>query len=95
MNSIINFRNFTAALAVALTVISAPALAQGRANHAGFAARAQAQIQNVITQDGVSSERAQALRACNALAAPFKDYTWGNTQADLYRSCMTQRGQQE
>ena len=97
MNSIVNFRNFTAALAVALTVISAPALAQSRASHVGHAARAaHAQaIEGVISPDGVSPERAQALRACNDLAAPFKNYTWGSTQGDLYRSCMAQRGQQE
>jgi hypothetical protein len=90
----INFRNFTAALAVALTCASAPALAKSRATHVGHAVLMQA-TDGVIAPDGVSPVRAQALRACNDLAAPFKNYTWGNTQSDLYRSCMTQHGQPE
>lgn len=90
----IKFRVFIAALGVALTLASAPALAKSRAAHPGYAARAQA-IEAVVAPDGVSRDRAKALRECNALAAPFKDYTWGNTQSDLYRSCMTQHGQPE
>jgi hypothetical protein len=93
-NIMIKFRIFIAALGVALTVASAPALAQSRAAHLGYAARAQA-IEAMVTPDGVSRERAKALAECNALAAPFKDYTWGSTQSDLYRSCMTQHGQPE
>ncbi len=94
MNSMIKFRNFTVALAVAVTVFSAPAMAKSRATHVGHAAFAQA-VDGAITPDGVSPERAQALRACNDLAAPFKVYTWGNTQGALYRSCMVQHGQPE
>jgi hypothetical protein len=89
-----SFRNFTAVLALALTVVSAPVLAQGRTGHAGYAARAQA-TDSVIVKDGVSNGRAQAVRACNDLAASFKEYTWGHAQSDLYRSCMAQRGQPE
>jgi len=87
----ITFGKLSAAVAVALTLASAPALAK---SHAGRAARAQA-IEDVISQEGVSLERAQALRACNVIAAPFGNYTWGVTQSDVYRNCMTQHGQAE
>jgi hypothetical protein len=92
----ITFRNFTttaAALAIALTVVSAPAFAKSR-GQGGHEARAQA-VEGVLVQDGVSRDRAQALRECNNRAAPFKEYTWGNTQSDLYRVCMVQHGQPE
>ncbi len=89
-----NFRKLTAALAVTLALVSAPALAQSRTNHAGHAARAQA-FESVIVQDGVSADRARALRACIDLAAPFKNYAWGNTEIEIYRSCMVQHGQPE
>jgi hypothetical protein len=90
----INVRKFAAALAIAITVASAPALANSRVSHAGHEARAQA-IEHAIAPGSVSVDRAQALRACNDLAAPFKDYTWGSTQGGLYRSCMAQHGQPE
>ena len=88
------FRTFTAALAVALTLASAPALAQSRVHQGGYAARAQA-TQSLIVQDGVSIDRAQALRSCNDLAAPFRNATWGHSQDDVYRSCMARHGQPE
>ena len=90
----IKFRIFIAAFGVALTLASAPALAKNGAAHPGYQARAQA-IEAVAAPDGVSRARARALRACNDLAAPFKEHTWGNFQSDLYRSCMTQHGQPE
>jgi hypothetical protein len=88
------FRTFTVALAVALTLASAPALAQSRVHQGGYAARAQA-TQSVVTQDGIPLDRAQALRACNDLAAPFKNSSWGHGQDDIYRSCMARHGQAE
>ena len=90
----INSRKFTAALAVALAVVSVPALAKSRASHVGRLVLEQS-IEGATAPDGVSPERARALRACNELAAPFKNYSWGNTADDLYRSCMTQHGQPE
>ena len=83
------------ALAVVLTVAaSTAALAKSRAQ-AGHAARAQA-TEQVITQDGVSLERAQALRDCNGQIASFKEYTWGgNAPSQIYRSCMAKHGQPE
>jgi hypothetical protein len=90
----INSRKFTAALAVALAVASTPALAKSRASHVGGLILQQS-IEGVVSPDGVSPDRAQALRACNEVAAPFKNYSWGNTPSNLYRSCMTQHGQPE
>jgi len=90
----INFRHATAALALGLAVAATamPALAKSRATHPGHAARAQA-IEGVI--DGVSPDRARALRECNDRVASFRDYAWGVTQIELYRSCMAQHGQPE
>ena len=87
--------SFAAALAVVVTVAaSTPALAKDRVQ-AGHAARAQA-IEQVITQDGVSRDRAQALRDCNGQVASLKEYTWGgNAPSQIYRACMAQHGQQE
>ena len=90
----INSRKFTAAIAVALAVVSAPALAKSRASHVGHLVLQQS-IEGVTAPDGVSPDRARALRACNEFAAPFKNYTWGHTQDDLYRSCMARHGQPE
>src|SRR5262245_7281294 len=91
-----NLATFAAALAVVLMVAaSTPALAKSRAAQAGHAARAQA-VEQVITQDGVSLDRAQALRDCNNQVASFKEYTWGgNAPSQIYRSCMAKHGQPE
>ena len=88
------FRIFIAALGVALTVASAPALAKSGAAQPGYAARAQA-IEAAVAPDGVSPERAKALRECNDLAASVKNYNLTASQLHLYRSCMTQHGQPE
>lgn len=45
--------------------------------------------------EGMSNERAKALRECNAQAGKFKQYTWGDTEITTYRACMMQHGQQE
>ena len=88
----INYLTFIAVAAIGLTVASVPALAKSRGAQLGYGARAQA-IESVT--DGVSRERAQALRDCNDLSAPYRNSIWGNWQSDIYRSCMAQRGQQE
>jgi hypothetical protein len=90
--TMINFRRNTAALALglALAATATSTLAKSRALHSGQVARAQAQ-----TVEGVSPDRARALRECSALAAPFKEATWNNTEFDIYRSCMAQHGQPE
>ena len=43
----------------------------------------------------ISAARAAAIQQCNRLAARFPLHDWGNTQIQLYRSCMAQHGQQE
>ena len=86
------FRNVATAFAVALTLASAPAFAKSQLSPAARAAHAQA---FEAVQDGISLDRAQALRECNGQVFSLKNYTWGNTQTDLYRSCMTQHGQPE
>ena len=45
--------------------------------------------------EGMSDNRAQALKSCNKEAAKYKQYTWGDYEIDAYRACMAQHGQQE
>jgi hypothetical protein len=92
----INLSNMTAGLVLGLVVTSAvPAFAGNRQVVPGHNARAQVIEQSISGEGLVSPERAQALRECNDRAAPFRNYTWGHTQDDLYRSCMVQHGQPE
>jgi hypothetical protein len=42
-----------------------------------------------------NTSRDQALRDCSVLAAPYREYTWGNFEIYQYRSCMAQHGQAE
>jgi hypothetical protein len=52
-------------------------------------------IAGAVADVQISAARAQALQQCNRLAARFPLHDWGNTQIQLYRSCMAQHGQQE
>ena len=90
----INFQNFTRVLAMALSLASTPGLAASNATHVGYTAHAQA-IEGVIAADSTSPVRERALRECNNRAEPFKNYTWGHAQSDIYRSCMSEHGQPE
>jgi hypothetical protein len=45
--------------------------------------------------DRMSAARAAALRECNRQASKYPDYLWGDFEIDVYRACMTERGQQE
>jgi hypothetical protein len=45
--------------------------------------------------EGMSSNRAQALKDCNTQAGKYKQYVWGDFEMNTYRACMAQRGQQE
>jgi len=45
--------------------------------------------------DRASAGRAAAVRECNRAATKYPDYLWGVFEIQVYRSCMTQRGQQE
>ena len=56
------------ALSLAVAAIATPALAKNAAAHRGFAARAQA-IE--VLDEGVSFDRAKALRECNGRIAGF------------------------
>ena len=42
-----------------------------------------------------TAQRMALIRACNAAAAPLREYTWGNEQSDRYRACMAEHGQME
>jgi len=43
----------------------------------------------------MTASRSAAVRECSILAAPYREYTWGNFEIYEYRSCMAQRGQVE
>jgi hypothetical protein len=47
------------------------------------------------SEEQLSPARAQALRECNAQVKPYRQYTWGATELDMFRACMAQHGQQE
>ena len=93
----INFTNVTAALALGVALIATPALAAQRIHQPGFAARAQAVQSNQVPGDvnGVTGSRAKAIQDCTGLSGKFSQNTWGNTQAQLYRSCMAGHGEVE
>jgi hypothetical protein len=39
--------------------------------------------------------RMKALRECNVRAQKYIEHTWGDVEIYTYRTCMTERGQQE
>jgi hypothetical protein len=45
--------------------------------------------------DRTNAGRAAAIRECNRAAAKYPEYLWGDFDLQVYRSCITQRGQQE
>ena len=94
----INFTNITAALVLGVALASAtPALAAQRIHHPGHAARAQAvqSEQALPGVEGVSGSRAKAIQDCMGTSGKFSQSTWGNTQVQLYRSCMAGHGEME
>jgi hypothetical protein len=94
----INFTNVTAALVLGVALASAsPALAAQRIHNPGHAARAQA-VQGDLagpSVEGVSGSRAKAIQDCMDTSGKFSQSTWGNTQVQLYRSCMAGHGETE
>ena len=42
-----------------------------------------------------SAARAAAIHECNLRAAKYRQYTWGDTEIQTYRACMSEHGQQE
>jgi hypothetical protein len=96
--TMINFRNVTATLVLGLALASAsPALAAQRSYHPGHDARAQAvQSEHAIPgAEGVTGSRAKAIQDCMGTSGKFSQSSWGNTQVQLYRSCMAGHGEVE
>jgi hypothetical protein len=94
----INFTNITAALVLGAALAGAsPALAAQRIHQPGYAARAQAvQIdQGAPGVEGMSGSRAKAIQDCMGTSGKFSQSSWGNTQVQLYRSCMAGHGEVE
>jgi hypothetical protein len=54
-----------------------------------------APITGAVADVQISAARAAAIHECNVLAARYPIHEWGNTQIQLYRSCMARHGQQE
>ena len=48
-----------------------------------------------LDRNDATAARAAAIRACSAIAAPYKDTTWGHMGIHQYRTCMAQHGQAE
>lgn len=64
----------------------------------GAAHAPQAAFGRVTSSDASAADagsREQALRDCSALAAPYRQNTWGNMDIHQFRSCMMQHGQTE
>jgi hypothetical protein len=97
--TMINFTNVTAALALGLALAAAtPALAAQRSHNPGHAARAQAiQSEQAVPGgiEGVTGSRAKAIQDCMGTSGKFSQSSWGNTQIQLYRSCMAGHGEAE
>jgi len=95
----INFTNVTAALVLGVALASAsPALAAQRIHNPGHAARAQAvQVDQGVPGgvEGVAGSRAKAIQDCMGTSGKFAQHSWGNTQVQLYRSCMAGHGEVE
>jgi len=94
----INFTNVTAALVLGAALAGAsPALAAQRIHQPGDAARAQA-VQGDLAGpgvEGVSGLRAKAIQDCMGTSGKFAQHSWGNTQVQVYRSCMAEHGETE
>jgi hypothetical protein len=95
----INFTNITAALALGVALaVASPALAAQRTQHPGHAARAQAvpsQQAAPADVEGMSGSRAKAIQDCMGTSGAYSQHGWGNTQSQVYRSCMAGHGEAE
>ena len=94
----ISFTKVTAALVLGVALAGAsPAFAAQRVHNSGHNARAQAvqSEQAAPGVDGVSGSRAKAIQDCMGTSGKFSQSTWGNTQVQLYRSCMAGHGEVE
>jgi hypothetical protein len=84
-------RNLVLAFAVAAVTASTPALAAGQHHRAGFNAYGAAPA----ATDSVRTDRATALRECNAATSSMRETTWGVQIGHSYRACMERHGQPE
>jgi hypothetical protein len=74
-------RSIVTALAFGIVVAAAASPSLAQSNHTGHVY--------------VSSDRAAALRECNARADKFVEYNWGVTPIYVYRACMAEHHQPE
>ena len=81
-------------LAIAMIAVTSPAIARSRVHDAGQRAHAQA-TGGDLGSGVMSVDRAADIRACNAKASHWSQYTWGVTESQQYRGCMSERGQPE
>ena len=95
----IDLKNATAALVLGLAVAAAasPAMAaqKHRTANPGYAARAQAVPSEESSSEGVTADRARALRECSEQANKLVQKDWGVMQNTTMNSCMTSRGQMQ
>jgi hypothetical protein len=93
-----NFTKVTAALVLGFALAGAsPVLAAQRTHHSGHDARAQAvqSEQGIPGAEGVTGARAKAIQDCMGTSGRFAQHSWGNTQVQVYRSCMNEHGEVE
>ena len=81
-------------LMIAMIAVTSPAIARSRVHDAGHHAHAQA-TGGDLGSGVMSVDRAADIRACNAKASHWSQYTWGVTESHQYRGCMSERGQPE
>jgi hypothetical protein len=92
----IRLSHIAARLVLSLMVSSAsPALGAARSTLPNYDVRAQATMQDVGREDGVSPDRARALRECNGRIAGLAEHLWGAHRSAIYRACMAERGEVE
>jgi hypothetical protein len=86
----------TAGFVLGLVVTNAlPALGASRVVPPGHNARAQVMTQGIGGDGIVSPNRAHALRDCNDRVGGFVEHIWGHHRQNVYRACMTERGEAE
>jgi hypothetical protein len=69
--------------------------AQTQSAHSAFAAVTPFGTPSAGKTETLGTARADSVRQCATLAAPYKQTTWGNYESYQYRSCMAQHGQVE
>ncbi len=92
----IRLSHIAARLVLSVMVSGAsPALGATRSNLLNYDVRAQATMQDVGRAEGVSPDRARALRECNGRIAGLAEHLWGAHRSAIYRACMAERGEVE